>query len=127
MVLGSFPYPDPAGGATACAGFLRPNETGLPVVAPSPDRGGADRRPRSSLYADRVDHGDLRTQDASIFDRYNIVSEDDLAAAMERTHAYVEQARKDEPRVRPLEARAQNAHTRVDNAENEQERAAVSA
>lgn len=35
----------------------------------------------------------------SIFDRYDIVSEDDLATAMERTHAYVEQARLPEPRI----------------------------
>ncbi len=63
----------------------------------------------------------------SIFDRYNIVSEDDLADAMERTHAYVEQARREAPRVRPLEVRAQNAHTHADNAEIEQETEAVSA
>ncbi len=70
----------------------------------------------------------------SVFDRYNIVSEDDLAAAMERTHAYVEQARQAEPRVVPISAgrsavgeRAQNAHTRLENGRSGEAREAVSA
>ena len=35
----------------------------------------------------------------AVFDRYNIVSEDDLAAAAERTAAYVAQRRDAAPRV----------------------------
>ena len=38
----------------------------------------------------------------AVFDRYNIVSEDDLAAAAERTAAYVEAKRAEAPRVTPL-------------------------
>jgi integrase len=41
----------------------------------------------------------------AIFDRYNIVSEDDLAAAMERTDAYVKARRDASRRVVPLEPR----------------------
>lgn len=38
----------------------------------------------------------------SVFDRYNIVSEDDIAAALDRTTAYVNLTRHDAPRVQPL-------------------------
>jgi hypothetical protein len=38
-----------------------------------------------------------------MFDRYNIVSEDDLAAAMERTDAYVLERRAARRRVVPIE------------------------
>ena len=48
-------------------------------------------------------------------DRYNIVSEDDLAAAAERTAAYVARRRDAAPRVVALasvrDERAQNAHS----------------
>jgi hypothetical protein len=39
----------------------------------------------------------------AVFDRYNILSEDDLAAAMERTDAYVVQRRSAKRRVVPIE------------------------
>jgi hypothetical protein len=38
----------------------------------------------------------------SVFDRYNIVSEDDLATAIERTMDYVTRERQKPPRVVPL-------------------------
>jgi integrase len=41
----------------------------------------------------------------AVFDRYNIVSEDDLAAAAERTDAYVAERREGPRRVVPLDAR----------------------
>ena len=51
----------------------------------------------------------------AIFDRYNVVSEDDLAIAAERTALYVAQRRETKPRVVPLasvrEEHAQFAHT----------------
>ena len=40
----------------------------------------------------------------AVFDRYNIVSEDDLAAAFERTDAYVLERRSARRRVVPIEA-----------------------
>ena len=53
----------------------------------------------------------------AVFDRYNIVSEDDLAAAAERTAAYVARRRDAAPRVVALapvrEERAQNAHSKA--------------
>lgn len=39
---------------------------------------------------------------ASVFDRYDIVDEADLAAAVERTGAYIEQRRDEAPKVVPL-------------------------
>jgi len=46
----------------------------------------------------------------AIFDRYNIVNEDDLAAAVERTDAYVSERREAGRRVVPLEARRGREH-----------------
>jgi integrase len=67
----------------------------------------------------------------SVFDRYNIVSEDDIAAAVDRTHAYVAQAREEPPRVRPLapspDLRGQNAHSDPETAQLTPPREAVSA
>jgi hypothetical protein len=40
----------------------------------------------------------------AVFDRYNIVSEDDLAAAMDRTDAYVTERRAAKRRVVPIDA-----------------------
>jgi hypothetical protein len=45
----------------------------------------------------------------SVFDRYNIVSEDDIAAAIESTSSYVARERQKRPRVEPL--RQPNTHT----------------
>ena len=39
---------------------------------------------------------------ASVFDRYDIVDEADLAAAIERTATYVERRREDAPKVVPI-------------------------
>jgi hypothetical protein len=45
----------------------------------------------------------------SIFDRYNIVSEDDLRSAMQRTQDYLKHARKQErPNVITAKSAAQN-------------------
>jgi len=44
----------------------------------------------------------------SVFDRYNIVSEDDIAAAIESTTSYVARERQKRPRVEPL--RRPNTH-----------------
>ncbi len=44
----------------------------------------------------------------SVFDRYNIVSEDDIAAAIESTSSYVARERQKRPRVEPL--RQPNTH-----------------
>jgi hypothetical protein len=38
----------------------------------------------------------------SVFDRYNIVSEDDLEAAVDRTLEYVAEKRREAPRVTPI-------------------------
>ena len=46
----------------------------------------------------------------AIFDRYNIVSEDDLAAAVERTDAYVTERRSAKRRIVPLDARRVREH-----------------
>jgi integrase len=46
----------------------------------------------------------------AVFDRYNIVSEDDLAAAVERTDAYVTERRSAKRRVVPLEARREREY-----------------
>ena len=46
----------------------------------------------------------------AVFDRYNIVSEDDLAAAVERTDAYVTERRNAPRRIVPLEARRVREH-----------------
>src|SRR4030095_15823053 len=56
------------------------------------------RRPRARC------HGRERPPDGAIFDRYNIVSEDDLAAAMDRTDAYVTERRAAKRRVVPIDA-----------------------
>jgi hypothetical protein len=52
----------------------------------------------------------------AVFDRYNIVSEDDLAAAVERTDAYVAERRSAKRRVVALDARRSVAHGQ--NADN---------
>jgi hypothetical protein len=53
----------------------------------------------------------------AVFDRYNIiVSEHDLAAAVERTDAYVAERRAAPRRIVPLEARRLNEHGQ--NADN---------
>ena len=44
----------------------------------------------------------------SVFDRYNIVSEDDIAAAIASTTSYVARERQKRPRVEPL--RRPNTH-----------------
>jgi hypothetical protein len=46
----------------------------------------------------------------SVFDRYNITSEADVAAAVERTSAYVAEQRRAEPGVSPL---SDNSRTTV--------------
>jgi integrase len=46
----------------------------------------------------------------AVFDRYNIVSEDDLAAAVERTDAYVAERRSARRRIVPLDARRDREH-----------------
>ena len=46
-----------------------------------------------------------------MFDRYNIVSEDDIAAAIESTTSYVARERQKRPRVEPL--RRANTHSRA--------------
>ena len=67
----------------------------------------------------------------SVFDRYNIVSEEDLAAAVDRTQAYVEQARQEPPRVRPLTRAggecAQNAHNSAESTRRTPRKEVVSA
>jgi integrase len=67
----------------------------------------------------------------SIFDRYNITSEEDLAAAMERTQAYVAEASQEPPKVRPLALaageRAQNAHNPAKRAHYDLSKEVVSA
>ena len=56
----------------------------------------------------------------AVFDRYNIVSEDDLATALERTDAYVSERREAPRRILPLaerrirEEHGQNTDNSVD-------------
>src|SRR5581483_1697292 len=59
----------------------------------------------------------------SVFDRYNIVSEDDIAAAVERTGAYVAREGEKERRVEPLAAAAGQHHG--ENTESGAHRAAA--
>lgn len=46
----------------------------------------------------------------AVFDRYNIVSEDDLAAAAGRTDTYVAERREAPRRIMPLDARRAREH-----------------
>jgi len=66
----------------------------------------------------------------SVFDRYNIVSEEDLAAALDRTQAYVDQARQKPPRVRPLTRAdgecAQNPHNPAESTHHGPQKEAAS-
>lgn len=68
----------------------------------------------------------------AVFDRYNIVSEDDLAAAMERTDAYVTTRREAPRRIVPLAAHrariehGQNTDSRGNKADAGRERELVS-
>jgi hypothetical protein len=45
-----------------------------------------------------------------VFDRYNIVSEGDLAATVERTDAYVAERRSAQRRIVPLDSRRAGEH-----------------